>query len=470
MKSLATLAFFLLAGCATGNGRENMAVFDRYIAALDRHDVEGQFAEYGPDMHSFDEGRRGTPDKERSRANREFEAANNARWSYRLLGHGPGTLDLVITEGMDYYDLLGVGPRSHRARYHFRDGKIVKVEAWDWTQRGRPYYGARDSFARWAARERPEAAAEVMGDGRLIFTRETAARINDLVREWRAAVSCRIYHPSPNAASTHIVFSSDCAPPWGIYVVNADGTMPRRVTPEDMEARLPNWSPDGKKIVFQSNREGSWDLYVVDVDGTNLVRLTHGPAAESSPAFSPDGTRILFASDIDGTNDLFLIPSSGGEPARLTRGEAAGFRSAWSPDGSHVLYRTSGTSEMSAPGEFRRVRADGRAAGAIAGGKRHEYNQAYSPDGSRIAFDAHRDGGWESDDGKWEIWLMNADGSGRRAITANEVNDWGPAWFGDGKRIVFLSGVNNIYDIYTMNADGSNVRRLTYWTGLNERR
>jgi TolB protein len=59
---------------------------------------------------------------------------------------------------------------------------------------------------------------------------------------------------------------------------------------------------------------------------------------------------------------------------------------------------------------------------------------------------------------------MRADGSRRRRLTSNSVNDWAPAWFPDGRRMVFLSGTRDSYDIYVMNADGSNVRRLTYWT------
>ena len=434
------------------------------MEALNKHDVEGQFAQYGPDIHFIDEGRRVVPNKEGSRSNREFEAANNAKWSYRIVGGGSDFLELIVTEGMDFYDLLGVGPRSHRVRYRFRAGMIVQAEAWDWTQRGRPYAEARDRFARWAARERPAAAATFMRDDRLLFTRDNAAAINRFVREWRAAESCRLYHASLNATATRMLFSSDCGPLWGIYVANADGTMPRRITPADMDARMPNWSPDGGQVVFQSNREGSWDIYVVNVDGTNLNRLTTHSAAESSPVFSPDGKQILFASDLAGTNDLFVIPSGGGEPVRITEGAAAGFRSVFAPDGSHILYRSSGTSQMGEPGEFHRVRRDGTAAGVIGGGKRREYNQVYSPDGSKIAFDAHRDGQWESTDGGWEIWVMNADGTDRRRLTRNEVNDWGPAWFPDGRRILFLSGSNNIYDIYAMDADGSNVRRLTYWT------
>lgn len=463
----AALALMLSAAFVVeASHRDNRRVIDRLMAALNRHDVDGQYAEYGPDIHFIDEGRRVVPDKESSRSNRQFESANNAKWSYRVLSTGPDTLELVVTESMDFYDLLGVGPRSHRVRYRFRGGKIVQAEAWEWTQRGRPYEEARDSFARWSARERPAEAVQILRDGRLIFKEETALAINQLVRAWRAAVSCRIYHPSVNSNATRIVFSSDCAPPWGIYVANTDGSMPRRITPSDIEARMPNWSPDGSKVVFQSNREDSWDVYVVNADGTGLVRLTDHPAAESSPAFSPDGKQILFASDREGLNDLFVIASGGGEPRQLTRGVAAGFRSVWAPDGSHVLYRTSGSESMSEPGEFHRVRLDGTSGGVVGGGKRREFNQTYSPDGSRIAFDAHRNGQWESADGGWEIWVMKADGSGRRPLTRNQINDWGPAWFPDGRRLLFLSGTNNIYDIYMMNADGSNVRRLTWWTSL----
>jgi TolB protein len=448
---------------------QHVRVMDNFISAMNRHDVDAQFGHYGPDMHfidSRDGDRRVGPNKEEERFDREFESANNATWNYRVVGAGLDSLDVVITENMDFYELLGVGARSHRARYRFREGRIVQGQTWEWTQQGRPYEGARDSFAAWVARERGAAAANVMRDGRLVFDRKTATLMNPLVREWSAAESCRLYHPSFNSAGTRIAFSSDCDGRSGVFVMNADGTLPRRVTPRDMEARLPNWSPDGEKLVFQSNRDSNWNVYVIAVDGSGLVRLTDHPAAESSGVFAPDGRHILFASDRDGVNDLFVIPSAGGEPVRLTRGAGAGFRSVWAPDGSHVLYRAStpATNEQAVPGEFRRVAPDGRPAGVVSGGNRREYNQAYSPDGSRIAFDAHRSGQWESADGGFEVWVMNADGSNRRPLTHNRVNDWGPAWSPDGRTILFLSGTSNVYDIYLMDADGSNVRRVTHWT------
>jgi hypothetical protein len=43
-------------------------------------------------------------------------------------------------------------------------------------------------------------------------------------------------------------------------------------------------------------------------------------------------------------------------------------------------------------------------------------------------------------------------------------NDWGPSFSPDGRRLVFLSGMENVYDLYTIGVDGTGRRRLTYWT------
>ena len=166
---------------------ENEKVMRSFIAALNRHDVDAQYRHYSPDVTYLDNGSRVVPDKERSRPNREFEAANHAQWSYRALGAGLDSLDVIVTEEMEFYRLLGVGARSHRAYYRFREGKIFEVEAWDWTQSGRPYAATRDRFAQWVLRERPDAAAHVINGGGLQFNAATAPVINLLLREWRAA-------------------------------------------------------------------------------------------------------------------------------------------------------------------------------------------------------------------------------------------------------------------------------------------
>jgi len=62
---------------------------------------------------------------------------------------------------------------------------------------------------------------------------------------------------------------------------------------------------------------------------------------------------------------------------------------------------------------------------------------------------------WEEESGTWEIYLMASDGSNRTPLTQNEVNDTGPSWSYDGRRLLFVSERDGNREIYLMNADGS---------------
>ena len=93
------------------------------------------------------------------------------------------------------------------------------------------------------------------------------------------------------------------------------------------------------------------------------------------------------------------------------------------------------------------------------GGKSLAYSRTLgiappTPLTGRIAFDSERDG-------NYDIYVMNADGSNVTRLTNHPERDWGPAWSPDGRRIAFYSERGGNWEIYVMNADGSNVTRLT---------
>jgi dipeptidyl aminopeptidase/acylaminoacyl peptidase len=102
-----------------------------------------------------------------------------------------------------------------------------------------------------------------------------------------------------------------------IWVMNADGSDPRPLTPGTYEAQYPAWSPDGETIAFAAVIEGGFRLMVMNADGSHIRQLTKGPR-DNWPSWSPDGSQIAYGSD--GSNPR-IITSELGVPATWTPGE-----------------------------------------------------------------------------------------------------------------------------------------------------
>ena len=100
------------------------------------------------------------------------------------------------------------------------------------------------------------------------------------------------------------------------------------------------------------------------------------------------------------------------------------------------------------------MNADGSGRTNLTNNPAADYDSTWSPDGTKIAFISDRDG-------NWEIYVMNADGSGQTRLTNNPANDHGPTWSPDGAMIAFVSDRDGNKEIYIMNADGSGQMRLT---------
>ncbi|MBU0494964.1 MAG: hypothetical protein KKA73_17460 [Chloroflexi bacterium] len=95
--------------------------------------------------------------------------------------------------------------------------------------------------------------------------------------------------PAWSPDGSQIAFSAEQEGHVGIYVVNADGTGLRRVSPADQDVgdQAPAWSPDGMRIAFQSNPGGRWGIYIMDTDGTNQQPLTTDSANDFEPDWGP---------------------------------------------------------------------------------------------------------------------------------------------------------------------------------------
>ena len=215
------------------------------------------------------------------------------------------------------------------------------------------------------------------------------------------------------------------------------------------------------RIVFTSNRDGDWDIYSMDINGDNLLQLTNHPASDEYPACSPDGRRIAFTSERGVTHDLYVMDSDGDNVIRLTHDNFYESRPSWSPDGTRIAFGNFrigvGNSEIYA------MDADGTNLTRLAKHNWHDVVPSWSPDGSKMAFVSFRDGGFNTPQ---HIFVMNADGTGRRNLTGDTHlrRNWGPTWSLDGRKIAFRSRFFDVpprRDIFVITADGKELKQLT---------
>ena len=152
----------------------------------------------------------------------------------------------------------------------------------------------------------------------------------------QTAVYRGVYDPSGRRLA--VVVSVDGAPE--IYVADADGHNPRRLTRSAAIDVSPTWSPDGQRIAFVSDRAGSPNVYVMGADGSDVRRLTYDGSYNTSPAWSPDGRWIAYEVRVGGQFDLWLTDPEGQVNAPLVAHPRSDEHPAWAPDGRKLAFQS----------------------------------------------------------------------------------------------------------------------------------
>ncbi len=142
--------------------------------------------------------------------------------------------------------------------------------------------------------------------------------------------------------SARLVASND------IYVIDADGGVPLRVTATSGDYDRPSWSPDGKRLVFTKSGPETATLFTVNADGSALTELTHGESFDYDPSWSPDGKRIALISSRESTAsqfrfDVFVMNVDGSDAKRLATLNDASATPTWSPDGRLIMFSAGGS-------------------------------------------------------------------------------------------------------------------------------
>ncbi len=235
----------------------------------------------------------------------------------------------------------------------------------------------------------------------------------------------------------------------------------------------PAIDPTGKFVVYASTRHRPTpDLYLQSTNGSAVTRLTDDPAWDTMPTFSPDGKRIAFASNRAGNMDIYLMGLDGSQPVQITSDAAHDIHPSFSPDGRMLVYSTQSLSS----GQWELVVVD-----LERPGQKHYLGPGlfpnWSPQGNKIVFQRARQRGtrWFS---IWTIDFVNGEGLHPTELAASaNAACLTPTWSPDGRFIVFCTVMNPMdangqqgsevnpkpaqADIWVMNADGSGRVNLT---------
>ena len=258
---------------------------------------------------------------------------------------------------------------------------------------------------------------------------------------------------------------------FDVYIVNSDGTGHINVTNSaDLHEDRVFWSPDGTQILFEAveyikvdgKNKNKNAMFIVNADGSNKRQVSPWDTWQNLLSWSNDGERIFYTSTEKkntadrsfSDNDIYSMKLDGTDRINLTNRDGYEEFLKELSDGRIMFLKMN--REGDGPRyELYTVESDGSSKKMVGSFKYPATEFSLSPDETQIAFRTRT----KNDSG--DISIADVDGSNQRVVLSTEMDDIKPVWSPDGKKIVFAKHKgDHIYSLMMMNADGTGVERL----------
>jgi len=262
-------------------------------------------------------------------------------------------------------------------------------------------------------------------------------------------------------AESKIFYVSNRSGHREIWEMDYDGNNQHAITHLGTISLSPRVSPDGSRVAFSSLEKNGWEIRMFSLVLNRLVEFPRFSGTNLSPAWAPGGLKLAFSSSRTGDPEIYICDASGAGLRRMTAERGPDVSPVWNPKTGADLAWVSGRTGLP---QIYTMGADGTNVQRMTD-QGYAVSPAWSPNGQFLAFSWIRHYG-PGAPGAEDIYLMDIASKQWVQLTHDGGRNDFPSWSPDGRHLVFQSSRSGSEQIWTMLADGTNQKQLSF-TGSN---